>query len=70
MAKKKTTSPVVEPKLLDIKSAAVYLASHPWQLRTLVWERKIPFIKLGNKYVFDRKDLDEFVDAQKTAVAQ
>ena len=30
----------------------------------------VTFLKLGNKYVFDRKDLDTFIERQKTAVAR
>jgi hypothetical protein len=36
-----------------------------WFLRTLVWERRIPFLKLGHSYVFDRADLDCFLDSSK-----
>jgi hypothetical protein len=30
----------------------------------------VPSLKLGNRILFDKKDLDAYVDAQKTAVAQ
>ena len=57
--------PDVAPRLLDLKTAAAYLSSTVWFLRTLVWNRSIPFLKFGNKYVFDRADLDRFVERQK-----
>jgi excisionase family DNA binding protein len=60
-------SSAVSPRLLDIKAAAAYLAATVWFMRSLVWERRIPFLKFGNKYVFDIRDLDAFVTAQKTA---
>jgi excisionase family DNA binding protein len=60
------SSAVVAPRLLNIKQAAAYLAATVWFLRELVWSRRIPFAKFGNKYVFDIRDLDAFVDAQKT----
>jgi excisionase family DNA binding protein len=57
----------VEPRLLNIKAAALYLSTTVWYMRTLIWERRIPFLKLGNAYGFDRQDLDAFVASQKTA---
>jgi excisionase family DNA binding protein len=65
-ASKKNTI-VVEPRLLNIKAAALYLSTTIWYMRTLIWERKIPFLKLGNAYGFDRQDLDAFITSQKTA---
>ena len=59
---------VVAPRLLDIRAAAAYLATTVWFLRSLIWERRIPFAKFGNKYVFDICDLDAFAVSQKTAV--
>ena len=56
----------IQPRLLNIKAAAAYLSATVWFMRSLVWERKIPFLKFGNKYVFDKQDLDAFVASQKT----
>jgi excisionase family DNA binding protein len=56
----------IQPRLLNIKAAAAYLSATAWFMRSLVWERKIPFLKFGNKYVFDKQDLDAFVASQKT----
>ena len=57
--------PIVERRLLDIKTAAAYLSSSVWFLRSLIWSRQIPFLKLGNRYLFDKKDLDAFIERQK-----
>jgi excisionase family DNA binding protein len=65
--KKQPALSTVQPRLLDIKAAAAYLAATVWFMRDLVWSRRIPFLKVGNKYAFDRVDLDKFVDAQKIA---
>jgi excisionase family DNA binding protein len=65
-ASKKNTI-VVEPRLLNIKAASLYLSTTVWYMRTLIWERKIPFLKLGNAYGFDKQDLDAFIATQKTA---
>jgi excisionase family DNA binding protein len=59
--------PRLQARLLNIRDAAAYLAATVWFMRELVWSRRIPFLKVGNKYAFDRADLDAFVNAQKTA---
>jgi len=65
---KKVKSPdVVQPRLLTIKQAAAYLASTEWYVRTLVWERKVTFLRMGKRIVFDRADLDRYVDEMKKA---
>jgi hypothetical protein len=35
----------------------------------LVWNREVPSLKIGNRILFDKKDLDAYVEAQKTEVA-
>ena len=67
MKKSRVVEPVVAARLLNLKGAAAYLSSTVWFLRTLVWNREISFLKLGNKYLFDKKDLDAFVERQKVA---
>lgn len=69
MATKKVRTPVIEPRLLTIKDAAAYLSATVWFLRTLAWEKKIAFVRLGKRLLFDRKDLDAFVDRMKTRPA-
>ena len=58
-----------QPRLLTIAGAAQYLSTTVWQIRTLGWDRRIPIIKLGNRYLFDRADLDRFIENQKTRMA-
>jgi excisionase family DNA binding protein len=64
--KKSTPAPTpAVVRLLTIKDAARYLSATIWFLRTCVWERRIPFLKLGNRLLFDIRDLDSFIVAQK-----
>lgn len=58
---------LTEPRLLNIKMAAVYLSASVWMMRQLVAEKKLPEIRFGTKLMFDRKDLDQFVDSLKDA---
>ena len=66
---KKITLPVaahgVVPRLFNVKEAAHYLGTSVWTVRQLGYERKLPGIKLGHKILFDRVDLDAFVQRMK-----
>lgn len=61
---------MVVPRGMNIKSAAEYIGANVWFMRSLIWNRRIPFLKLGSRYVFDRQDLDAFITSQKVEVAQ
>jgi len=54
-----------QSRLFDIKMAARYLSTTVWQMRTLVWEKKVPHVKLGRRILFDRGDLDKLVESMK-----
>jgi excisionase family DNA binding protein len=56
---------VVEPRLFSIKATAAYLSATVWFVRTLVWEKKIPSVRFGHRLVFDRADLDAYVERVK-----
>ena len=45
--------------------ASAYLSCTIWFLRTLVWKNEIPHTKLGKRIVFDKVDLDRYVDQLK-----
>jgi len=53
------------PRLLRISDAAKYMGCSVWFVRTLIWSRQVPHLKLGRRYLFDRSDLDRFIDLQK-----
>lgn len=70
MEKKSNTTAPIQPRLISIKAAAAYLSCTIWAVRTLVWNREVASLKIGNRILFDRKDLDAFIESQKTAVAR
>lgn len=53
--------------MLTVKEAATYLGATIWFVRELVWGRKVRSLKFGKRIVFDRADLDAFVEQQKRA---
>lgn len=54
-------------RLLNIKETATYLGATIWQVRTLVWKKELRALRMGHRQVFDRADLDEFVERLKRA---
>ena len=57
----------IQPRLLDVKRAAVYLSSSPKQIRKLIWLKRVRVLKFGRKYLIDRRDLDTYIDRLKAA---
>jgi len=55
--------------LLTICATASYLSSTVWFVRRLAWERRVPFLHFGNRVLFDKADLDKYIESQK-AVAK
>lgn len=52
-------------RLLNVHSAAAYLGTTVWFIRSLGWSEAIPVIKLGKRWLFDKADLDAYVDQIK-----
>lgn len=60
-------SPCAAPRLLDVRAAAAYLAVSVSTLYGWVWQRRIPFVKVGRALRFDLADLESFIVANKTS---
>lgn len=52
-------------RLFTVQEAAQYLAVSTSTLYGWVWQRRIPFIKMGRALRFDPNDLSAFVEANK-----
>ena len=61
----KRTNGLSTPRLLDYKSAGVYLSLSYWSLRELVLNGEIPHLKFGKKVLIDRIDLDDWIETHK-----
>ena len=59
----------IEPLLVDIRGAARVLSSSVWAVRSLLWSKEIPHIKIGRKFLIDPTDLRAFIDRQKKEAA-
>ncbi|HEV2521970.1 MAG TPA: helix-turn-helix domain-containing protein [Candidatus Acidoferrales bacterium] len=61
--------PNPEPRLFTVKQAASYLSTTIWAVRNLAWDKKIPYVRLGARLLFDKPDLDNWIKSNKTKVA-
>jgi excisionase family DNA binding protein len=66
MSSKQITS-AVTPRMLTVQDAAKYLGCTIWFVRSLVWDQKVRSLTFGKRIVFDRADLDAFIEQQKQA---
>ena len=51
--------------LLTVREAAQYLAVSVSTLYGWVWQRRIPFVKIGRALRFDSHDLESFIESNK-----
>lgn len=54
-------------RLLNVKEAALYLGTTIWCVRSLVWKKELRGLRIGQRLVFDRVDLDSFIEKLKRA---
>ncbi len=59
--------PMVEPRLLDTKQAGQYIGRPEAIVRKLAREKRIRVTSGDKKMLFDRCDLDDFVEREKEA---
>jgi len=55
-------------RLFTLKEAAVYLGRTEWGIRDLAWSGRIPVVRNegGRKLFFDIRDLDAFIEKNKS----
>jgi excisionase family DNA binding protein len=58
--------PSFTPRLFDVRAACFYLGIGRSQLYNLMGEGKLVPVKIGKRVLFDRTDLDRFVDKLKS----
>jgi excisionase family DNA binding protein len=56
--------------LVTVQEAARYLAVSISTLYGWVWQRRVPFVKIGRALRFDPRDLETFVEANKQSPRQ
>jgi len=64
-ARRALDSPSHARRLLSVKEAAAYLSVSVWTVRGLGWSGEIPVVKIGRRVLYDREDLDNFIEQSK-----
>lgn len=59
--------PSVERRMLKYADAAVYLGISLRSMKQLAADGKVPKVLIGHRVLFDREDLDAFIDRLKRA---
>ena len=59
-----TTQPV-QPALLNVKEAAVYLGRSEQSVQHLIYQRDLPVVRCGRRIHLDRRDLDSWIERHK-----
>ena len=54
------------PRLLSLADTAKHYGLKVWFWRQRIYRREIPHVKIGGKYYFDAKDIDAFIEANKS----
>ena len=57
-------------RLVPIREAASFLSVSVSTLYGWVWQRRIPFVKIGRALRFDLRDLEAFVEANRQVPSQ
>jgi len=55
----------VQPTLLNVKEAAVYLGRSEQAVQHLIFERELPVVRVGRRVHLDRRDLDSWIEKNK-----
>jgi excisionase family DNA binding protein len=59
------TAPSVQPALLTVKQAAVYLGRSEQAVQHLIFQKDLPVVRIGRRVHLDRRDLDTWIEKNK-----
>lgn len=55
----------VQPALLNVKDAAIYLGRSEQSVQHLIFDKLIPVVRIGRRVHLHRADLDRFIEQNK-----
>jgi excisionase family DNA binding protein len=58
----------IKPRCLTIPAPAAYLSTTVGAVRMLIADGELPHLRVGKRFLIDRAELDELVDARKVSV--
>lgn len=59
------SAPSIQPLLLSVKEAAIYLGRSEQSIQHLIFERELPVVRVGRRVHLDRRDLDVWIEKNK-----
>ena len=59
------TAPSLQPALLTVKQAAVYLGRSEQAVQHLIFQKDLPVVRIGRRVHLDRRDLDAWIEKNK-----
>lgn len=51
-------------ELMSVEECATYTRLSKWTIYTFVCKRRIPYIKLGRRTLFDRAEIDRWIQSK------
>jgi hypothetical protein len=57
---------VPKKRLYSIKELVVEIGATEWFWRSQIWDGQLPFVQVGRKMFVDSKDIDAFIEKNKT----
>lgn len=57
--------PTVQPALLTVKEAAIYLGRSEQAVQHLIFQRELPVVRMGRRVHLHRRDLDAWIEKNK-----
>jgi excisionase family DNA binding protein len=61
----RASTPSIQPVLLTVKQAAVYLGRSEQSVQHLIFQRDLPVVRVGRRVHLDRRDLDAWIEKYK-----
>src|SRR5262245_37700267 len=55
----------IEPVLLNVKEAAIYLGRSEQSIQHLIFSHELPVVRVGRRVHLDRRDLDAWIEKNK-----
>ena len=59
---------LMKKRLYSIPEAATYLGRSVWAIRELIWDGKLPCVKVGRRIHLDIIDLDQWIEKNKIKI--
>src|ERR1700690_591724 len=59
------SAPHIQPALLSVKDAAVYLGRSEQSIQHLIFSHELPVVRVGRRVHLDRRDLDAWIEKNK-----